>query len=340
LDLSAQGWIKMKKLPPNPAGQYLIGVDIGGTNVRAGLISRQGKVLADARRPAQAAAGFAVSVAMAIEAAQELLTKQKLSAKQICGLGLAVSGRMDSAKGVCLYSPNFAGPFPVPIAAPIEKTLGIAAYMLNDVNTATLGEHRFGAGKGYDQMVMITLGTGIGGGAVIDGKLRIGYTEGFAEVGHMILDAEGPQCGCGNHGCWEALAARDPIIKRAVFGLQTGAPSILFKLAKKDLKAITPALITQAASQGDELSLQVLEETAYWVGIGCVNLIQLYNPQVLVIGGGIAGALPYMRPAIQRIIDSRAQMVPGKTCKITPSTLGDDAGIIGGAVLVLEALSA
>jgi glucokinase len=329
----------MKKLRPNPAGEYLIGVDIGGTNVRAGLISRQGKVLDDARRPAQAASGFAVSVGKAIEAARELLAKHKLTGSQICGLGLAVSGRMDSAKGVCLYSPNFAGPFPSPIAAPIEKTLGIAAYMLNDVNTATLGEHRFGAGKGYDQMVMITLGTGIGGGAVIDGKLRVGYTEGFAEVGHMILDPEGAQCGCGNHGCWEALAARDAIIRRGVFALQTGAPSMLLKLAKQDLSAVTPALITRAAAQGDELSLQVLEETAYWVGIGCVNLIQLYNPQVLVIGGGIAGALPYMQPTISRLVDSRAQMVPGKTCKIIPSALGDDAGIVGGAVLVLEAMA-
>jgi len=330
----------MKKLKSNPAGKYLIGVDIGGTNVRAGLVSLKGQVLAEARGPARAAEGLGATVQEAGALVKALLAKQKIKAPQIGGIGIAIAGRHDSPKGVCLYSPNFAGPFPVPVGAPLEKALGIAIYMLNDVNTATLGEHRFGAGKGYDQMVMITLGTGIGGGAVIDGRLRVGYTEGFAEVGHMILDPEGPQCGCGNHGCWEALAGRDPIIKRAVFALQTGGPSALLKMAKGELKNITPALITKAASQGDELALQVLEEIAYWVGIGCVNLIQLYNPQVLVIGGGISGALPLMQPTIQRLVDSRAQMVPGKTCKIMPSTLGDDAGIIGGAVLVLEAMEA
>jgi len=328
----------MKKLMANPAGKYIIGVDIGGTNVRAGLVSLKGVVLAEARGPARAAEGLATTVQEAGSLVKELLAKQKIKASQIGGLGIAIAGRNDSPKGICLYSPNFAGNFPVPVIPPLEKTLGIAAYMLNDVNTATLGEHRFGAGKGYDQMVMITLGTGIGGGAVVDGRLRVGYTEGFAEVGHMTLDPEGPQCGCGNHGCWEALAARDPIIKRSIFALQTGAPSILLKLAKGELKNITPALITKAAYQGDELALQVLEETAYWVGIGCVNLIQLYNPQVLVIGGGIAGALPYMQPTIQRLVDSRAQMVPGKTCKILSSALGDNAGIIGGAVLALEAM--
>jgi glucokinase len=268
------------------------------------------------------------------------MEKRKVEKAEVCGIGLAVPGGHKSEEGICLYSPNFAEPFPAPILEPIEKATGLAAYMLNDVNTAALGEHRFGAGRGYDYMVMITLGTGIGGGAVIDGELRIGPTEGFAEVGHMIVDPEGPECGCGNHGCWEALAARDAIIERAVFELQQGEPSLLVDLSKGDIGNITPSLITEAAEKGDELALEVLEETAYWIGIGCVNLITLYNPQVLVIGGGIAGALPIMEPVIQQVVDTRSRMVPAGTCKIVPSALGDDAGIIGGAVLVLRRLKA
>jgi glucokinase len=326
----------MGKLKPNPTGKYLIGVDVGGTNVRAGLVSLKGKVLLEARRPAHAQEGMKKTVIMVIEAIRELLKTKKLKASDICGLGLGVPGRHNSEKGICHYSPNFAGPFPVPILAPIEAALGIAAYMLNDANIAALGEHRFGAGRGCDQMVMITLGTGIGGGAVIDGRLRIGYTEGFAEVGHMIVDPNGPPCGCGNHGCWEAVAARDAIIRRAVFALQQGGPSLLLDLAKGDIANITPALISSAAAKGDELAHEVLGETAFWVGLGCVNLITLYNPKVLVIGGGISGALPWMMPVIQQVVDTRARMVPGKTCKIVQSLLGDNAGIIGGASLVLQ----
>jgi len=328
----------MGRVRPNSQGKYLIGVDVGGTNVRAGLVDFDGKVRADTRRPARAQEGMRVSVQMAVEAVRELLAQQGLRKEEVCGIGLAVAGGHRSEEGICLLSPNFAGPFPVAILAPVEEALGIAAYMLNDANTATLGEHRFGAGRGYDHMVMITLGTGIGGGAVIDGQLRIGPTEGFAEVGHMILDPDGPLCGCGNHGCWEALAARDAIIRRAISAIQGARSSILLDLAEGDCGRITPSLLAEAAEKGDELAQEVLEETGFWVGLGCVNLITLYNPQVLVIGGGIAGALSFMQPAIQRVVDARARMVPAKTCKIVPSLLGDDAGIIGGAVLVLQRL--
>ncbi len=328
----------MGKLKPNKKGKYLIGVDMGGTNLRAGLVDLEGKVLGEAHRPSHAEEGMKKTVEMTIEAAREVIDSRSIKKEEICGIGLAVPGNHKSGEGICLYSPNFAPPFPVPVLEPIEKALGLAAYMLNDVNTAALGEHRFGAGRGYDNMVMITLGTGIGGGAVVDGQLRVGPTEGFAEVGHMIIDPEGPQCGCGNHGCWEALAGKDAIIERAVFELQQGESSLLMELAKGDINAITPSLIAQAAEQEDELAQAVLDETAYWVGIGCVNLITLYNPQVLVIGGGIAGALPLMEPTLQQVVNARARMVPASTCKIMPSALGDDAGIIGGAVLVIREL--
>jgi glucokinase len=326
----------MAKLSPNKNGKYMIGVDVGGTNVRAGLVDRQGKVLLDARRPAHATEGMHKTVEMAIEAAREVMTQRELKSADIVGIGVAIAGSLRSGEGICTYSPNFAGPFPVQVSAPFEEKLGIFTTILNDVNTATLGEHRFGAGKGYDQVVMITLGTGIGGGAVVDGKLRIGYTEGFAEVGHHIVDPNGPRCNCGGHGCWEALAARDAIIYRAISALQEGAPSIMWKLAKGDINNITPSLISKAAAQDDELAQEVLDETAFWVGIGCCNLIVMYNPQVLIIGGGIAGALPQMLPTIQRVVDTRSHMVPAKTCRIIPADLGDDAGLIGGAVLVMS----
>lgn len=326
----------MAKLQPNKNAKYLIGIDVGGTNVRAGLVDFKGKVLTDARRPSRADEGMRVSIEMAVECVREILAKKKLTTDQLAGVGLAIPGQIEN--GVCLYSPNFAGPWPLDVAGQVEKTLGIAAYVLNDVNTAAMGEHRFGSGKGTSYMVMITLGTGIGGGAIIDGELRVGPAGGFAEVGHMIVDPDGPRCNCSNHGCWEAIAGRDAIIERAVFAMQQGSPTQLWELCKGDIDKITPSLIDQAAKEGDALAIDVLEETAYWVGIGCVNLITLYNPQVLAIGGGIAGALPLMQPTIQRIVNSRNRMVPASTCKIVPAKLGDNAGIVGGAVMVLKQL--
>ena len=185
---------------------------------------------------------------------------------------------------------------------------------------------------------MITLGTGIGGSLIADGKLMLGSGEGFAEVGHMTVAPDGRLCGCGNHGCWEAMAGRDAIIERAWRALQTGHPSVLGDLADFDLNKITPALIARAANDGDALARGVLEETAMWVGIGVANLIQVYNPQVFIIGGGISQAGDLLFSAIQRTVNWRAQMVPACTTQIVPAALGDDAGIFGGAVLVFDAL--
>ncbi|MFB3880434.1 MAG: ROK family protein [Armatimonadota bacterium] len=310
-----------------------VGVDIGGTNIRAGIVDDRGRILGEARRPALAEAGLRAAVGRAIEAIGEAIENAGLTARDILAIGCGVPGGHKSDEGICVFSPNFADSRNVPVLPPIKEALGLPAFMLNDVSVTTLGEHRFGAGRGYTQMVMITLGTGIGGGAIIDGELRVGYTEGFAEVGHMVIDPEGPFCGCGNRGCWEALAARDAVVSRAVTKLQHGRATAIADTVEYRLGSITPALITRCADQGDEVAIEVLAETGYYLGVGIVNLIQLYNPQVLVIGGGIAAAGRWLFEPITRTVRARAHMVPASTCRIVRAELGDDAGIIGGSVL-------
>jgi glucokinase len=225
------------------------------------------------------------------------------------------------------------------VVAPIREALELPAFMLNDVAVQTLGEHRFGAGQGYSHMVMITLGTGIGGGAIIDDELRIGPTEGFAEVGHMTVEPDGPFCGCGNRGCWEALAGRDAIVRRAVSKIQQGKQTSIAEMVDYRLGSITPALIVRCAEEGDDIALQVLTETGCYIGVGIANLIQLYNPEVFVIGGGIAQAGRPLFDPILRTVRARAHMVPASTCRILPSQLGDDAGIIGASVLAARQLA-
>lgn len=325
---------------PRAEGQRrYVGVDIGGTNIRAGVVDEEGQILGEARRPALAENGLRAAIARAVEAIGEAIQNAGLSPAEILAIGAGVPGNHRSRDGICLYSPNFADSRGVPVLSPMREEFRVPAFMLNDVAVQTLGEHRFGAGKGCSQMVMIALGTGIGGGAIIDGKLCIGPTEGFAEVGHMTIEPKGPFCTCGNRGCWEALAARDAIVRRAVAKIQNGRQTAIAESVDQRLGSITPALIAKAAEEGDAVAIEVLAETGRYLGIGIANLIQLYNPEVLVVGGGIAQAGSRLFEPMMRTVRTRALVVPASTCQIVRSRLGNDAGIIGAAVLASDELA-
>lgn len=319
--------------------QRYVGADIGGTNIRAGVVDENGRILGEARRPALAEGGLRAAVERCIEAIEEAIDKAGFTIKDIRAIGLGVAGALKSSEGICVFSPNFTDSRGVPILPPINATLGLPSFMLNDVAVQTLGEHTFGAGRGYNNMVMITLGTGIGGGAIIDGDLRIGPTEGFAEVGHMTIEPDGPFCNCGNRGCWEALAARDAIVRRAVTKMQQGRQTAIAETVEYRLGSITPALIARCAEQGDAVAVEVLSGTGYYLGIGIANLIQLYNPEAIIVGGGIAQAGRMLFEPILRTVRSRALMVPASSCRILPAQLGDDAGIIGASVLAARGLA-
>ena len=316
-----------------------VGVDIGGTNIRAGVVDETGRTLGEARHPALAETGLRAAVDRAVKAIAEAIDNAGISLTDILAIGAGVPGAHRSQEGICVYSPNFKDSRGVPVLAPIRKAFDLPAFMLNDVAVQTLGEHRFGAGKGSAHMVMITLGTGIGGGAIIDGDLRIGPTEGFAEVGHMTIEPDGPVCGCGNRGCWEALANRDAIVRRAVAKMQHGRQTKIAEEAGYRLGSITPAMIARAADEGDAVAIEILAETAHYLGIGVATLIQLYNPEVFVIGGGIAQAGPPLFEPMMRTIRTRALMVPASTCRIVPAQLADAAGVIGASVLAARELA-
>lgn len=321
------------------SAEFAVGVDVGGTNVRAGVITRSGKKLADARQPSRAMEGLRYTQQAIIETVEEAISSAGVDKSLLLGVGIGVPGRNNSPEGVVLYSPNFINWVNVQLLAPIREHFQVLTVMRNDVKTASMGEYYFGAGRGKRFVVMITLGTGIGGSLIYDGKLLLGSSEGFAEVGHMTLDPAGRLCGCGNHGCWEALAGRDAIIERAWRHLQSGRPSVLGDLTEYYLEKITPAAIAKAAIDGDMLSRDVLEETAQWVGIGVANLVQLYNPEVVIIGGGISQAGDLLFSTIRRTANWRGIMVPVRNVEIVPAALGDDAGIFGGAVLVFDELA-
>ena len=316
-----------------------LGIDIGGTNIRAGVVDGSGHILGESRQPSLAETGMRQAVERSAEAAMSAAERAGMSLQQISAVGVGVPGVLRSREGMCVYSPNFTDSRNVPIATPIRQALDIPTFVLNDVAVQTLGEHQYGAGQDYSHMVMITLGTGIGGGAIIDGELRIGSTEGFAEVGHMTIEPNGPFCSCGNQGCWEALCGRDAIVRRAITKIQRGEKTAIAEMVEYRLGSITPALIAHSAEQGDRVAIEVLAEIGQYLGIGIANLIQLYNPEVFVIGGGIAQAGRWLFEPILRTVRARAHMVPASTCRIVPAQLGDDAGVTGASVLAARELA-
>lgn len=329
----------MASLEPNRDGKYIVGVDIGGTFIKAAALDRHGHILSTVKRDARAMEGVAATMGEVVEAVRAVMADGAIERGQVCGIGMGVPGRHRSDEGVCLYSPNFAGWVDVQVVAPVEEALELATYMRNDVKTASLGEHRFGAGRGHQFVVMITLGTGIGGAAIIDGRLRLGSSEGFAEVGHMCLDPNGPRCGCGNHGCWEAFAGRDGIIDRGLRAVQSGRSTLLAEAAASP-DGLTPRAIAEAANAGDQVAQEVLEQIGFYLGVGIANLVQLYDPEVVIVGGGIAGAGEWLFGPMRRTARARARMVTFDPQRIVGAELGDDAGVIGASVLVLEQMTA
>ena len=329
-------------MKPNASGKYIIGVDLGGTNVRAAVTDREGRIIGDARRPSRAMEGPDVTIPEIIGAIRDAMGNSRVNTEDVCGIGMGIPGRHVSREGIVLWSPNFKDWGGLQLLKPISDDLGLAAFMGNDVNVAALGEYRFGAAKGTSvkSMVMLTLGTGIGGGIILDGNLWLGANEGGGEIGHQVINPKGRQCGCGNFGDLESMANRDAIIERALREIYRGRKTMLTDMLKPKFLELTPAMIAEAASKGDEVAIEVMNETGYYVGIGVANVITFLNVEMVVIGGGISQAGPVLWDPIMRTVRANALEEALEVCRVVPAALADDAGILGGVVLVLQEIGA
>ena len=327
-------------MKPNLSGNCIIGVDLGGTNVRAAVTDREGSILGEGRRPSMAMDGPQVTIPEIIQAVRDAISDAGVQAEDVCGIGMGVPGRHISKEGIVVWSPNFKAWGGLQLLAPIRDELEIPAFMGNDVNVAALGEFRFGAARDVNSMVMLTLGTGIGGGIILDGKLWLGANEGGGEIGHQIINPNGRRCGCGNFGDLEGEAGRDAIIERALRKIYMGRQTMLTQQLEPKFLDLTPAMLAEAAAQGDKLAIEVMEETGYFVGIGVANAVNFLNVEMVVIGGGISAAGSALWDPIMRTVRANALKEALEVCQIVPSALGDDAGIMGGIVLVLQEMEA
>lgn len=315
---------------------HVVGVDLGGTNVRAAVVHRGGEIVSEFRTESLAMEGLNVTISQIVKAVNAAIELSGVPPSDIAGVGMGVPGTIRSEEGIVLWSPNFKDWNDVQLLAPIVKLIGLPVFMGNDANVAAFGEYTFGAGRGAKCMVMFTLGTGIGSGLIIDGKIYTGVSEAAPELGHHIILAGGPRCGCGRFGCLEALAKRDAICDRAARKASLSTYTSLWELAGHDLVNLTPAMIAEAAAGVDAVAAETLDETGYYVGIGVANAINIIGPDRVIIGGGIAQAGDLLFDPIRRSVAIHALAVPLQACEILPAALGDDAGVLGGAAIVLR----
>jgi len=303
--------------------QFTVGIDVGGTNVKLGLVNSQGKVISRSRLVTKSFARSKQKLINAMIASiNGLLTAKKLKAKDIDGIGIGLPGLINTKDGVVVFLPNVPGWKNIPLKKLIQAKLKIPTFLENDVNLITLGEWKYGSGKGYENLICMTLGTGVGAGLILNNALYRG--EGFVagELGHMPLNEKGPECTCGGFACFERYVGNRDLMKKA---------EKIFKM-----KEMNPPDVTALAKKGNIRAIQFWKETGVHIGNGLVGVINLLNPRVIIIGGGVSNHLAYMKPSIEKVIKRRAMKVQGKMVKIVRAKLGDDAGVIGAQVLVKE----
>ena len=316
---------------PDRGNGEAIGIDVGGTKINAFRVTRDGTVAERTSRPTPADDEAATLSAM-VELARSLLTPD------VIAVGVGAAGMIDSKEGVLGFAPNLAWRN-LPIAERMRDALGLPCQADNDASMAAYGEFRFGAGRGYRHLLLVTVGTGLGGGIVSDGRLFRGANGFASEIGHIIVEPGGPLCGCGNHGCWEQVAAGRAIDRMGREEAREHEHSILRRLAGGDPDEVTGELVTQAAMQGDDAAKRILAEAGRRLGQGIAGLVNVLDPQVVVVGGGaiVAGDL-LLDPARAAFLDAVEGPEYRPRVPIVPAELGNDAGAVGAATLALEEL--
>jgi glucokinase len=322
--------------PENTEQKLILGVDLGGTKIAAALATTQGEIVVRGRRPTPAQAGPDAVINSICATINEVLSAKELRPSRLSGIGIAAAGIIDSANGKVIFSPNLPGWHEVPLREAIEQRFGIPAYLGNDANLAALGEWRFGVEKKVANLIYITVSTGIGGGIIADGKLYTGACGAAGEIGHMTIDVNGPRCRCGNIGCWETLASGTALAREAVKRITEGARTSIIELVGGDVSKIDAKIVDLAAKQGDELAQELVSHLGYYFGVGLANLVNIFNPELILVGGGVAkiGDL-LLQPAI-KIVKGRAFSTSANAVEIKPAILGDDSGILGAVAFVLE----
>lgn len=321
----------------NAGREVLIGIDLGGTKISTALVDADGRIISRDYRDTEAARGLDDVVARMIDAASKVMDAGGMTVEQISAVGVVAPGPIDVRLGIVTAPPNLPGWKDVPLKQIIEDQLGLPTTLENDAGAAGVAEHRFGAGKGTQHMIYVTASTGIGGGFILNGELYRGSTGAAGEIGHMTILPEGPYCGCGNRGCLEALASGTAIAREARELVVRGVPTLISDLAQDDSRRVSAKLVAEAAAQGDTEAQEILDRAMTYLGVGMANLVNLFNPELIVIGGGLTKMGERLFGPVRHTIDRRAFRAAAQAAKVVPAQLGDDVGVLGAATVAMLA---
>jgi len=317
------------------AEKMAVGVDLGGTDVKVAAVDLSGRVREETKVETGAEKGPEFVLGQIKKGIGIILSK--FDRASFIGIGVGAAGIVKTEEGTVNYPPNFPGWEVINVRDRLQEEFGLPTFVDNDANVAAIGEGGFGAGVGYDDFLCITLGTGVGGGLFLNGKIYRGSGYGAGEIGHTVVKFDGPQCRCGNYGCLERFVGRDFIVERALERLKSyGRTSKLFYIAERDPSSISPKIISQLASEGDALCLEILRETGDIIGVALASVVNLLNLPLIIIGGGIAKAGDLLLKPIEESVRRRALPLPGKEVKIVAAKLGEWAGVIGAAKLAMD----
>jgi glucokinase len=317
-----------------------IGCDLGGTTLRAAIVDvENGAVLYQMSVPTLAREGHDAVMKRMAELFLQVIRSSGMQKEEIQAIGIGVPGVLDLEKGEVLFLPNLPGTWPhVPLRDTIKELTGLPTVLLNDVRSITNGEWRFGAGRGMDTVAVFAIGTSIGGGLVINGQLHLGIGGTGGELGHLIIDFNGPRCGCGMDGCLEAYASGPAIAAMGMKAVAQGLTTRISELCEYDLNRITPKLIASAAREGDEIAMDIYEKAGFYIGIAAANVCVAIGPRRIVIGGGVSQAGELVLDPIRRTLRERVAVMPVDQVEVVQSQLADNAGVVGVACWVANQL--
>jgi glucokinase len=313
---------------------YVIGVDLGGTKILAGVFNHALECIGSAKLSTKPQRGVDKVIERIARCVGDAADEADLTLKQVAGVGIGAPGAVDFDSGTVIFAPNLEGWKDVALKKELEKQLGVPVFVENDCNIAVLGVHVAELKAKPRSVIGIFVGTGIGGGLIVNGELFSGFCHTAGEIGHMVLEISGPKCGCGNKGCFEALASRTAIFQQIKAGIKDGEKTLLTEMLGDDLEDLRSGDLRKAIRRGDKFVDRVIEGASEYIGIATANLINILNPEVVVLGGGVIEALgDEMMSVIVETAKDYAMPGTMKDVEIIASKLGDSAGITGGAVL-------
>jgi glucokinase len=319
-------------------GTSILGFDLGGTKVSAAVFDADGKIIGRGRDKTKAWRDSDEVFETVVRVGNEALAGAGVEASHLSAIGIGSPGPLDPDTGYIIHSANL-GFENFPLGPKLSERFGCSVVVSNDVSAGVYGEFKAGAARGATDAFGIFVGTGIGGGIIVGGRLYNGFSKNAGEIGHMIIKAGGPRCGCGNRGCLEALASRKAMTRDIAKAIKRGSKTKLKKLLGKNMSAIPSSALKEAYDAGDKVTVEVVRRAAKYIGIGIGSLVNVLGPQVVILGGGVIEALG--NDIIERI-DASARAVAfevaAKDMKIVQAELGDDAGVTGAALLAGEAL--